>query len=681
MSIRNKSVKRIAVDIGGTFTDIVYLNDEPFEMVVDKVRSTPMDISRAVFEAIKKIRMDLSKVELMVHGTTVGLNTVVQGKGAKVGLITTEGFRDVLEMGRGDRKELYNCLWKKPKPLVPRHLRLGIHERTDHLGRIIEKVDEDEVKVVLAELKNNDVEAVAVCLLHSYANPENELHTGKIIRAVWPKAEVSLSHQVAREFREYERTSTTVLDAYIKRQVVYYLNELNENLIKSSFGGQLLIVSPSGALGLNAVKETAIATFTSGPIGGVTGSLAVSDLTGIKDLVTMDVGGTSFDVSVIKDHTAIVRHQSELMGYPVLLPGMDIRPIGAGGGSIARVDTGGLLTVGPESAGAYPGPMCYGLGGMEPTVTDAALVNGLIDPNYFLGGEIRLDIDRAVAGISDIAEKLGLAVAKTADGILAVAQNNMTTATREMLVGQGYDPRDFTLISYGGGGGIFAPGIARDLSIRRVIIPTNPGVFSAWGMLSTDIIHAFSQTYVRTIDAVDFQELSHIYSCMEKSGRAMLREEKIPDDAMEFVRSLDMCYQGQGHYVDVSIPNGDLMEDAKAAISNRFHALHQARYGYRMDRLPKTINVRVKAVGKVKKAAATLHPKTSSIREDAFKKDRKVFFEDRFVPWKVFERAVLLTGNAVEGPAILEEPYHTTVVYPGQTVRVDSFKNLVIEVK
>ncbi len=672
-------MKRIAVDIGGTFTDFVYVNDEPFEMVVDKVRSTPMDVSRAVFEATAKIRMDMSKVELFVHGTTVGLNTVVQGKGARVGLITTEGFRDVLEMGRGNRKELYNYLWKKPKPLVARHLRLGIHERTDHSGRIIEKVHEDEVKSVVEKLRSSDVEAIAVCLLHSYTNPQNELHTESIIREVWPNADVSLSHQVAREFREYERMSTTVLDAYIKRQVVYYLSRLNENLFESGFGGQLLIVSSSGALGLNAVKERAIATFTSGPIGGVTGSLAVSNLTGIKDLVTMDVGGTSFDVSVIRNQTAVVRHQSELMGYPVLLPGMDIRLIGAGGGSIARVDVGGLLSVGPESAGAYPGPMCYGLGGMEPTVTDAALVNGLIDPGNFLGGEIKLDMDLALAGINGIAEKLGLAVEKTAGGILAVAQNNMTTATREMLIGQGHDPRDFTLISYGGGGGIFAAGVAGDLSIKRILIPPDPGVFSAWGMLSTDVIHAFSQTYARNMDAVDVQELNRIYRSMEESGRTMLREEKIADDAMEFVRSLDMCYQGQGHYVDVPMANRDFEESAKTEIEGRFHALHQIRYGYRMDRSPKTINVRVKAIGRIKKAAPTRYSETAVIRDDAIKRARKVFFKDSFIPWKVLERAVLLPGNSIKGPAILEEPYHTTVVYPGQTVRVDSYKNLVIE--
>jgi N-methylhydantoinase A len=474
--------------------------------------------------------------------------------------------------------------------------------------------------------------------------------------------------------------STTVLDAYIRRQVVRYVSLLSGKLAKDRFRGQLLIVSSSGVMGVHAVKEKAIATFTSGPIGGVSGALSIAERTGIKDWVTMDVGGTSFDVSLIRDHAASVRHQSELMGYPVLLPGMDIRPIGAGGGSIARVDAGGMLTVGPESAGAYPGPMCYGLGGKEPTVTDAALVNGWIDPDYFLGGEIKLDMDRARSGVGDVAEKLGLSVARAADGILAVAQNNMTTATREILVGQGHDPRDFTLMSYGGGGGLFAAGIARDLSISRVLIPPNPGVFSAWGMLSTDIVHAFAQTHARSMDAIDVRELTRLYRSMESRGHAMLSDEEMPDDSMEFVRSVDMCYEGQGHYVEVPVPGGDLEEEAKAVIISRFHALHRIRYGHQLERIPKTINIRVKAKGKTQRIPAKEFLETRTIPDAARKPERRVFFGQQFTPWKILERAGLVPGNAMDGPAIVEEPHHTTIVYPGQIVRVDRFKNLVIEI-
>ena len=398
-------MRRIAVDIGGTFTDIVYIDESTMQIVVDKTRSTPWDIGQAVIDAIKKIKVDMSEVDLFIHGTTAGINTIVQKKGSKIGLISTEGFTDVLEMARGNKKELYDYMWKKPKPLVPRHLRLAVHERTTHLGEIIEKLEEKEVKEIIKKLKENGIEAIAVCLLHSYANPENEQRLGEIVKKVWPEVTLALSHQVAREIREYERTSTTVINAYIEKAVVDYLSRLNGNLKDAGFLGQLLVLGPSGVLGLEAVNEKAIYTLASGPIGGAAGAAHLAGLCGIKDLVTMDVGGTSFDVSVIKDGVNVEKHQTEIMGYPVLMAGMDIRPIGAGGGSIARVDAAGLLTVGPESAGANPGPMAYGMGGTEPTVTDAALVNGLIDPNYFLGGEIHLDQDLAKKGVGDIANK------------------------------------------------------------------------------------------------------------------------------------------------------------------------------------------------------------------------------------------------------------------------------------
>lgn len=671
-------MKRIAVDIGGTFTDIVYIDEEALQIVADKVRSTPSDIGRAVFEAIKKIGVDMREVSLFVHGTTVGLNTVVQRLGARVGLITTDGFSDILEMARGDRKELYNYLWKKPKPLVPRSLRKGVRERTDYLGNVLKGVDEGEVREILRRFREAGVESVAVCLLHSYANPENEEEVERIVRETWPEAGISLSSHVAREFREYERMSTTVLDAYIKRRVAQYLGQLDDNLKKISFGGQLLIVSPSGVLGVNAIREKTIATFASGPIGGVSGSRYVSRLTAYKDLVTMDVGGTSFDVSLIKDGEAVVRHQSELLGYPVLMPGMDIRPIGAGGGSIARVDSGGLLTVGPESAGADPGPMCYGQGGCEPTVTDAALVNGLIDPDFFLGGEIRLDMNLARQGVSDIAKKLGLGLNKAADGILAVARNNMTTATKEILIGQGYDPRDFTLMSYGGAGGIFAAGIAKDMSISRVIIPPTPGVFSARGMLTMDITHTFARTYARSMNVLDMEELGGIYGEMEESARSMLHEEGIAEEAMDFVRSVDMCYEGQGHYVEVAVPAGTLGSTARQIIINSFHSLHRAKYGHQMEAPPKTINVRMKAVGRIKEIPVRRNPEVRKVSPAAFKKERKVYSDGDFAEWQVLDRTLLVSGNSIAGPAIVEEPHHITVVMPGQTGRVDRYRNLVI---
>ena len=673
-------MKRVAVDIGGTFTDIVYIDETTMQIVVDKVRSTPWNIGQGVVEAIKKIHVTMSEVDLFINGTTAGINTIVQKKGSKIGLISTKGFTDVLEMARGDKKELYDYMWKKPKPLVPRYLRVGVSERTNHLGEILEKLDEREAKEIIEKLKEHGVEAIAVCLLHSYVNPENERRLGEIIEEVWPEVTFALSHLVAREMREYERTSTTVINAYIEKAVVHYLSRLSENLKEAGFLGQLLVLGPSGVLGVEAIKEKAIYTLASGPIGGAAGAAYLAELCGIQDVVTMDVGGTSFEVSVIKDGVNVEKHQTEIMGYPVLMAGMDIRPIGAGGGSIARVDTAGLLTVGPESAGANPGPMAYGMGGTEPTVTDAALVNGLIDPDYFLGGEIRLDLDLAKKGIRDIAEKLGLRFHETADGILSVARNNMTTATMEILVGQGLDPREFALMSYGGAGGIFAANLAKDMSISRIIIPPAPGVFSARGILAMNLVHTYANAYVHAIDELNIQELEGIYRDMEHNAFKLLVSEGMSEDVIDCARSLDICYEGQRYYIETPLPTGKLNENDNIMreIRDSFERLYEKRYGHLMKAPLRTINARLKTTGKVKEIPLSEIKRGTEIPRTAIKKRRKVFLEGDFVESQIYERSGLLWGNTIDGPAIIEEPFHTTVVMPNQTLHVDILGNLII---
>ncbi|MBN2061345.1 MAG: hydantoinase/oxoprolinase family protein [Deltaproteobacteria bacterium] len=673
-------MKRIAVDIGGTFTDIVYIDESSMEILVDKVQSTPWDIGQAVVDAIKKINADMSEVDLFIHGTTVGINTIVQKKGAKIGLISTKGFTDVLEMGRGNKEELYDYMWKKPKPLVPRYLRMGVNERTSHLGEVIRKLDEDEARDVINRLREHGIEAIAVCLLHSYANPENECKLGEIINEVWPGATFALSHQVAREIREYERVSTTVINAYIERAVVSYLKRLRENLEGLGFKAQTLVLGPSGVLGVDSVEEKAIQTLASGPIGGAAGAAYLAGLCGIRDLLTIDVGGTSFDVSVIKDGVNIEKHQTEIMGYPVLMAGMDIRPIGAGGGSIADVDEAGLLTVGPESAGANPGPMAYETGGTKPTVTDAALVNGLIDPGYFLGGQIRLNMDLARKGVGDVAKKIGLDLHETASGILSVARNNMTTATMEILVGQGFDPRDFSLISYGGAGGIFSAGLAEDMSISRIIIPPAPGVFSARGILAMNLVHTYTRAYISAFNRLDLNEVEDIYRKMEDIALRTLVKEGIPEKDVEFTRSMDICYEGQRYYIETILPGDDLRKSdkVKEKISESFKALYKIRYSHLIDAPLRTINTRLKATGKIKEIPSPEIQYGEKIPETAMKDKRNVYFEDKFVEGKVYERSGLLWGNIIDGPAIVEEPFHTTIVLPGQTLNVDKLGNLVI---
>ena len=673
-------MKRLAIDTGGTFTDIVHIDDETMQMKVDKVKSTPDDPGKAVIEGIKKISENMKDITTFTHGTTASLNTLIQKKGSKVGLITTEGFTDVLEMGRADRKELYNYLWKKPKPLVPRKLRVGLSERTNYLGQILEDVSEKELERIIEFFKDEGIEVIAVSLLHSYANPENEQKVEEIINKLWPELAVSLSHQVAREFREYERTSTTVLDAYIKNSVVEYLEQLKRNLDKMGFIGQTLIVTPSGVLGISAVKKKAIATLISGPVGGTAGAADMVKILDMKNLVCIDVGGTSFDVSLIKDCMNLEKYEQDFIGYSALVSGVDVRSIGAGGGSIARVNTGGLLVVGPDSAGANPGPMCYGMGGTEPTVTDAALVSGWINPDCFVGGNFHVDVNLAKSGIEQLAGRLGLSLEATAFGILKVAINNMTNLTEEILIGQGYDPRDFAIFSYGGAGGLFATSIAKEIGISKVIIPVDPGVFSARGMLAMNIVHSYAQTHFRLLDDLDIQQLESIYLEMEHTGLEMLEEEGIQKNAIEFVRSLDMSYEGQGHYVEVPLSNLKLKEGAKTEISSIFHRFHETKYGHTLKAPQRIITVRLKAIGKIKELRTAEIKAGKNIPNDAYKVKRKIYLDKVIHECQIYDRNMLLSGNVISGPAIVEEPFHTTVVMPDQTLHVDSTGNLIINI-
>lgn len=671
-------MKRIAVDTGGTFTDIVYYDEDKTQIVVDKVATTPESLESGVLKAIKKIKADMCEIAIFFHGATTGVNTLIEKTGSKVGLITTKGFRDVLEIGRGGKDELYNLLWKKPKPLVPRYNRLEVSERTNYKGEIIEELNEREVVEVVTKLMENGVESIAVCLLHSYANLQNEEKIADIIKKSWPEINISLSHKVVREYREFERTSTTVIDAYIKRNVAGYLTRLLQALESLGFTGQALIASTTGVLTIPMAIEKTVSTIQSGPMAGAIGADFLANSLGMENVLAADVGGTSFDVSLIIDGRSVESEESSFMGYPILTPGIDIQTIGAGGGSIATIDSGGLLHVGPKSAGANPGPMCYGRGGAEPTVTDAALVNGLINPNYFLHGKMPLDIGAAQKGVTSIAKALGSNISEAADAILAVAKANMADVCTEILVGRGHDPRDFAMIAYGGAGGLFAGSVASEVGISRVIIPPSPGVFSAWGMLSGNIVHNFAQTLLSSLSTIDIREIEKIYQEMEDSAIKILREEGLSSGDIELVRSVTMRYEGQGHEVKVPVPSGPLGENTKKIIEEAFKHLHEARYGYQIEFPIETVNFRLRAIGKVKPMPIKEIQKGDVISPDALKPSRRVYLNADFVECQIYERDKLDCGNTIRGPAIIEEPTHTTIVAPVQTLKVDKFGNLVI---
>jgi N-methylhydantoinase A len=670
---------RVGLDIGGTFTDLVCIDEKNLVTFMSKVPSTPDDFSKGVFDAIKSIGLNVKHIDLFVHGTTVALNCLINKTGSRVGFITTMGFRDVLEFGfERPVEELYNFLWRKPSPLVPRNLRFCLSERIDHAGKVIRPVDQNEVKKIAEELKKRKVESVAICLINSYANPEHEITVANLIKQNLPDVYVSVSHQITREFREFKRAYTTVINAYIQKAVTPYFNKLEEGLQEEGFQGQLLIATPEGAMDVNLVKDTPIFIVSSGPIGGIVGATYIANAMGLKDVVTMDVGGTSFDVAVIKDGKPIEQREYEVAGYPILLSSIAVQSIGAGGGSIAWVDEGGALHVGPHSAGSDPGPMCYGKGGKEPTVTDAAVVTGLLDPNYFLGGKMPLKRDLAEIGVRMLANKLGLDLYETADGILTIAKNNMANAMSRVLISRGYDPRDFTIISYGGAGGLFAADLAKELSISQIVIPPNPAYFSAWGLLYMDIGHTFTRTYVRHIDMLDAAELLNTFREMEIDGKKLLKLEN--EEGVEALKFMDMCYEGQGHYVEVPFPSMVDVKTLKYEITDSFNKVYQTTYGHKLDLPLKIVNLKVKIIKKTRKIPLKRSDKmTESIPREALKGKRNVFYRKANMEFNIYERDRLLPGNSIKGPAIVEEPSHVTVVLPNQTLCVDMFRNLIIK--
>jgi N-methylhydantoinase A len=671
---------RIATDIGGTFTDIVWVDDRDGQVNADKAPTTPGDVVDGVMAAYGKSAVPAADVNLFLHGSTVATNALVTQTGARTGLITTSGFRDILEIRRIDRPDdhIYNIFWEKPKPLAPRRLRLEVSARMKFNGVEMSPLVEEEVIEAIERLCDAGVESIAVCLLHAYANPEHELRIGEIIAERFPEIRVSLSHQVAREIREYERTSSTVIDAYVKKPVVGYLERL-ENALATDAGIEsppLIANSSGGVSTVAAISRAPIQMMESGPAGGAIGAAYLSEKLGIGNLVTGDVGGTSYDVSLVVNGKTHLRTEHEILGYAAKVSSIDVRSVGAGGGSIARVDSGGRLHVGPASAGAVPGPMCYGKGGSEPTVTDAAVVCGLIDPQRFAGGEIALNVDLARQGVAEIAKRLGLPIELAAEGILTIAQTNMANVTRQILVGQGWDPRDFSLLAFGGGGGLFAAGVARALDIPRVVIPIHPAMFSAWGMLNADIIGTFARSYLRRLDEVDPAVISGLYREMEAEAGEIMEEAGIPVERVTLQRSVDARYEGQGHEVEVALGCEPIDMHLGRAIAPLFDAAHELRFGHRMPNERETVTFRLRAFGSLNKLEL---PRLPAGTEPAPVRHREVFVAGEWRSCPVYDRTSLGASVELKGPAIVEEPSHITVLGTDDRLSVDTLGCLQVE--
>jgi N-methylhydantoinase A len=676
------SAIRVAVDIGGTFTDFVVFDTETGESQVGKVPSTPADPSAGIVQGLKRMGVPMDRVEFFVHGTTVGLNAVVEGKGEPVALVTTKGFRDVLEIGLMDKPDMYNIFYEKPRPLVPRRHRLEIDERVDGFGTVRKAVDDADVAALADQIKAEGIGSIAICTLNSFANPVNEMRIADGLRQLLPDAFISVSHEIVNEWREYERTSTTVLNSYVLPVFHDYLERLRAELAQLGLETEAHIMqSNGGVMTAAAAGRRPIRTLLSGPVGGTVGGGVIGRLASADpalaavNIVTADMGGTSFDASLIIGGEIETSSRSEVAGRPLLTPSVRVNAIGAGGGSIARVEGTNALRVGPDSAGAAPGPVCYGRGGVEPTVTDANLVLGRIDPDQVLGGEIQLDIDAARAAIEErIAKPLGLDVYRAAEGILRVINSKMALAIRELTVAQGLDPRDFMLVAFGGAGPMHAAEISLEIGIPRVNFPPVPGMFSAWGMLAADVRHDLVTTVVAKADDLDAAGVETTFADLEASGREVLRAQNVDPGAERFIRSLELRYYGQEHALEVEVAHGL----DPASLKEIFDKAHWRKYGHHSDEDPvEVVNFRVAAIGEVSKP--DLKPLAEGQQADLVPAgERDVYFDGAFVKASVYTRSDIPAGARFSGPAVIDEDGATLVVPPGFDVVCDVYGSLVL---
>jgi N-methylhydantoinase A len=674
---------RIAVDIGGTFTDLVAV-DGAGRIHRAKSLTTPDNLARAIEDCLMRAGIRVSAAEFFVHGSTVAINAVLERKGARAGLITTQGFRDVYEIGRGNRPEGYNLFFKRPVPLVPRDLRLEVDERLYATGEVRTPLDERSARQAIEALKTAAVESIAVCLLHAYANPVHEQGLGELLREQFPGAYVSLSHEILREFREYERTSTTVLNSYVGPLVSRYLAALERMLGDAGFRGVFRVMqSNGGVMSAATAKKLPVTMMESGPVAGVIAAARLGETLACRHVISFDMGGTTAKSSLIKDFHPEVTSSYYVGGYvtghPMMLPVVDIVEVGSGGGSIAWIDAAGGLKVGPQSAGATPGPACYGQGGTEPTVTDANLIAGRIDPDYFLGSGIRLQREKAAGAIANtIAGPLGMSLKEAALGILTIANFNMSLSVRAVSVEKGYDPRDCALVPSGGGGALHAMAIARELAVPRVIIPPMPAHFSAFGMLLADLKHDYVQTFVRELEEASAIEITEAFSRLETAAANTLAEEGSKPEQMMLRRFFDMRYRGQEYTLAVPVSEDLLASGNLGAARARFDDLHQAHYGHSAPSEPVMIvNLRLAAVGR----GESRLPLSASWeeRDRGQRGTRPVIFDSQPIETPIFLRSGLRSGDRLRGPAVIEDIGATILVYPGDKLHVNEFGHLVVE--
>lgn len=676
---------RVATDIGGTFTDLVYVDDNG-KFGHAKSPTTPPKFEEGVLNVINESGVNAEGIDMFIHGSTVVINALTERKGVKVGLLTTKGTKDVLEIARGNRPDLYNFKYQKPEPFVERHLRLEVEERLDYKGNLVKPVKIEDIENAVAYFREEKVEAIAICFLHSYLNNAHEMKAASLVEELWPEVSVSTSNDITKEWREYERTSTTVMNAYVKPTANSYIdnlsNKLNEFNIQEN---RYIMQSNGGVTTFDNAKNNPINMVESGPVAGIFGAATLGEMIGEKNIIAFDIGGTTAKCSLISEGKVkvitdyYIEKTEKRAGYPIKVPVVDIVEIGNGGGSVAWIDELGSLKVGPESAGAVPGPVAYGNGGIQPTTTDANLFVGRLSKANF---KYNVDLGKVKDAIDgSVSKHYKTSTEEAALGIIDIANSNMLNALKLISVRKGYDPQDFTLLAFGGGGPMHAAELARDLGVKKVIIPMSPSVFSAWGMLMTDLRHDYIHTYTKMLNGMDLKEMNGKWLDMELNAIKQFNKENVEDERIVFTRFADLRYIGQEHTVKVPVPNDEWNKHDIENISIKFHEMHEQVYSFNLpDSEIEIVNLHLTSLGKVDKPRISEMNNSESNVEDAQIEDREVFFHEiGWVNTPIYDRSKLSKGHTVKGPAIIEEQSASTVIIKGQKLTVDKFGNLVIE--
>jgi N-methylhydantoinase A len=682
---------RVATDVGGTFTDLVCFETDhatgESRITTAKSDTTPPDFERGVLNVLEKGGVDPKSVDFLAHGTTVVINALTERKGVKVGLVTTEGFRDTLEIARGNRPDFFNLHYEKPKPFVPRYLRRELPGRMSYKGEELKALDLTGLPAILDDFRKDDVKAIAVCFLHSYANTSHEQAALAEIGRLWPEVSVVSSHQITREWREYERTNTAVLSAYVQPTAERYLSRLHNGLKEKGFTKSPYIMqSNCGVDSLESVSKIPITMVESGPASGFWGAAELGKLIGEPNVLALDIGGTTAKCSLIENGEVKIKtdywieRDRTSAGYPIMVPVVDLVEIGNGGGSIAWVDDFGKLHVGPQSAGAMPGPAAYGRGGDKATTTDANLWLGRINRDYFCGGAVVADMAAAEKALAEVAGKLGVDTHEAARGIIRIANNNMVNALKLVSLNRGHDPRDFTLVAFGGGGAMHGVALAAELGVRKVVVPAGASVFSAWGMMMSDLRRDYFVTRLADLKKGSAAGIEAVFAESEARAKEQFKAEDIDAGKVKFLRYGKFRYQNQEHTTEVLIEGGKVTDERLSEIEKAFHETYEREYTYRLDAPVEMVGIHLVASAEVGKLTMKKREPSGAKADVALKGRRDVDYALEGVKQAaIYDGEKLEPGMTFAGPAIVEDPGTTVVIHPGNRVEIDGYGNIHIQ--